>query len=141
MSSSGGTTSQPEKAAAPIETDQAHPTKADSNGTGASSRKRSAPEPGDATKPKRPADADAEKIGDLDLLKRLRDADEEGLVGGEKVSQVAAPVREAGGEELPPRKPQIIDSKIRNTAVPHKPRIGPQYQAVVPDWRDPAEQR
>ena len=34
-------------------------------------------------------------------------------------------------------KPKLTTSKILGVAHPHKPRIGPQYQAVVPPFRAP----
>ena len=37
----------------------------------------------------------------------------------------------------PGGKPKLLTSKILGTAHPHKPRIGPQYQAVVPPFQPP----
>ena len=37
----------------------------------------------------------------------------------------------------PSGKPKLLTSKILGTAHPHKPRIGPQYQAVVPPFQPP----
>lgn len=34
-------------------------------------------------------------------------------------------------------RPKLTTSKILGVAHPHKPRIGPQYQAVVPPFRAP----
>ncbi len=39
--------------------------------------------------------------------------------------------------DAPGGKPKLSTSKILGVAHPHKPRIGPQYQAVVPPFRAP----
>eukprot|EP00873_Tetraselmis_striata_P017921 jgi/Tetstr1/438185/TSEL_026785.t1 len=47
---------------------------------------------------------------------------------------------EAGEEqdgEQGTKKAHVETSCIRGTAMPHRPRIGPQYQALVPTWTGP----
>ena len=53
------------------------------------------------------------------------------------VSRPGKRALEEGDAAPPGGKPKLLTSKILGTAHPHKPRIGPQYQAVVPPFRPP----
>ena len=53
------------------------------------------------------------------------------------VSRPGKRALEEDGATPPGGKPKLLTSKILGTAHPHKPRIGPQYQAVVPPFQPP----
>lgn len=56
---------------------------------------------------------------------------------GKLVSRPGKRALEKGDAAPPGGKPKLLTSKILGTAHPHKPRIGPQYQAVVPPFQTP----
>ena len=56
---------------------------------------------------------------------------------GDLVSRPGKRALENEGAAPPGGKPKLLTSKILGTAHPHKPRIGPQYQAVVPPFQPP----
>ena len=56
---------------------------------------------------------------------------------GKLVSRPGKRALEEDNAAPPGGKPKLLTSKILGTAHPHKPRIGPQYQAVVPPFQPP----
>lgn len=46
-----------------------------------------------------------------------------------------------GGEDEPQKSVRITSSCILGIAPPHKPRVGADYQAVVPQWTGPPTRR
>lgn len=85
--------------------------------------------------------ASTSTTGQQSPLKRPLAARDDDALGSEDIDEE----EEEDGELIPceplqkglKHQKQLALSKIQGTAVPRKPRVGPQYQALVPPWPRP----